>query len=230
MEFISRLNPSPRDDDFIGRIDTIIPDLALEDRQGKLHIIVSEGSLPQIKISRKYQQMLADYRDDPAVRKFVKQKVESANWFLEAIQSRKNTIQKVMSAIIKFQPDYFNSQKRMLRPMILKDIANEIKMDISTVSRVTNGKYVQLPWEVKELKSFFSEGILTVTGDDVSNTVVKSRLQEIITNEDKTIPIGDEELAKILKDEGYKIARRTVTKYREQLKYPVARLRRKLNL
>ena len=112
--------------------------------------------------------------------------------------------------------------------MILKDIANDIEMDISTVSRVTNGKYVQLPWEIKELKTFFSEGIKTDAGDDVSNTQVKTRLKEMIDNEDKQNPIGDEELTNRLKDEGYKIARRTITKYREQLKFPTARLRRKI--
>ena len=112
--------------------------------------------------------------------------------------------------------------------MILKDIANDINMDISTVSRVTNGKYVQLPWEIKELKTFFSEGIKTVSGEEVSNTEVKIRLKEIIDTEDKQNPIGDEELTNRLNDEGYKIARRTITKYREQLKFPTARLRRKI--
>ena len=229
MEFISRLNPSPRDDEFIAGNYTIIPDVSVEYRGNKLQVGVSEGTLPEIKISKKYLQMLQDYKDKPEVKKFVKQKVESANWFIDAIKGRKNTIQNVMEAIIKFQPDYFSSENRALRPMILKDVANEIEMDVSTVSRVTKGKYVQLPWEVKELKTFFSEGIITDTGKDVSNTVVKSKLQEIISTEDKINPIGDEELAKMLKDEGFKIARRTVTKYREQLKYPVARLRRKLN-
>lgn len=229
MEFISRLNPSPREDEFIAGNYNIIPDVSVEYRGNKLQVGVSEGTLPEIKISKKYLQMLQDYKDKPEVKKFVKQKVESANWFIDAIKGRKNTIQNVMEAIIKFQPDYFCSENRVLRPMILKDVANEIEMDVSTVSRVTKGKYVQLPWEVKELKTFFSEGIITDSGKDVSNTVVKSRLQEIISTEDKINPIDDEELAKMLKDEGFKIARRTVTKYREQLKYPVARLRRKLN-
>ena len=138
------------------------------------------------------------------------------------------TIQRVMESIIRHQPKYFQAGDRILQPMILKDISEDIDMDISTVSRVTNGKYVQLPWEIKDLKTFFSEGIQTDTGEALSNTQVKSRLKEIIESEDKQNPIGDEELTNMLNAEGYKIARRTITKYREQLKFPTARLRRKL--
>ena len=228
MEFIARLNPSPRDDQALLKQNIVVPDLTVEDRDGELHVIVQEGTLPEIRVSKAYINMLSDHKDEKDVRSFVKKKLESAAWFVDAVEQRKMTIQRVMESIIKRQPDYFYSEKRSLQPMILKDIANDIEMDISTVSRVTNGKYVQLPWEIKELKTFFSEGIKTDAGDDVSNTQVKTRLKEIIDNEDKQNPIGDEDLTNRLKDEGYKIARRTITKYREQLKFPTARLRRKI--
>ena len=228
MEFIARLNPSPRDDQTLTKQNIVVPDIAVEDRNGKFYVVVQDGTLPEIRVSRAYINMLNDHKDQKDVRSFVKKKLESATWFVDAVEQRKMTIQRVMESIIKRQPDYFHSEKRRLQPMILKDIANDIEMDISTVSRVTNGKYVQLPWEIKELKTFFSEGIKTDAGDDVSNTQVKTRLKEMIDNEDKQNPIGDEELTNRLKDEGYKIARRTITKYREQLKFPTARLRRKI--
>ena len=228
MEFIARLNPSPRDDQALTKQNIVVPDIAVEDRNGKFYVVVQDGTLPEIRVSRAYINMLNDHKDQKDVRSFVKKKLESATWFVDAVEQRKMTIQRVMESIIKRQPDYFHSEKRRLQPMILKDIADDIEMDISTVSRVTNGKYVQLPWEIKELKTFFSEGIKTDAGDDVSNTQVKNRLKEIIDNEDKQNPIGDEELTNRLKDEGYKIARRTITKYREQLKFPTARLRRKI--
>jgi len=228
MEFIARLNPSPRDDQTLTKQNIVVPDIAVEDRNGKFYVVVQDGTLPEIRVSRAYINMLNDHKDQKDVRSFVKKKLESATWFVDAVEQRKMTIQRVMESIIKRQPDYFHSEKRRLQPMILKDIADDIEMDISTVSRVTNGKYVQLPWEIKELKTFFSEGIRTDSGDDVSNTQVKTRLKEIIDNEDKQNPIGDEELTNRLKDEGYKIARRTITKYREQLKFPTARLRRKI--
>ena len=228
MEFIARLNPSPRDDQALTKQNIVVPDIAVEDRNGKFYVVVQDGTLPEIRVSRAYINMLNDHKDQKDVRTFVKKKLESATWFVDAVEQRKMTIQRVMESIIKRQPDYFHSEKRRLQPMILKDIANDIEMDISTVSRVTNGKYVQLPWEIKELKTFFSEGIKTDAGDDVSNTQVKNRLKEIIDNEDKQNPIGDEELTNRLKDEGYKIARRTITKYREQLKFSTARLRRKI--
>ena len=228
MEFIARLNPSPRDDQALTKQNIVVPDIAVEDRNGEFYVVVQDGTLPEIRVSKAYINMLNDHKDQKDVRSFVKKKLESATWFVDAVEQRKMTIQRVMESIIKRQPDYFHSEKRRLQPMILKDIANDIEMDISTVSRVTNGKYVQLPWEIKELKTFFSEGIKTDAGDDVSNTQVKTRLKEIIDNEDKQNPIGDEELTNRLKDEGYKIARRTITKYREQLKFPTARLRRKI--
>ena len=228
MEFVSRLNPSPRDDQTTENLDIIIPDVAVEDRNGEYHIIIQDGSLPEIRVSENYINMLAQHKDKKDVKIFIKKKLESATWFVEAVKQRKLTIHQVMDSIIRHQPDYFGSDKRTLKPMILKDIADDIGMDISTISRVTNGKYVQLPWEIKELKTFFSEGIKTEGGESVSSTEVKSILKEIIEMEDKFNPIPDEKLAKLLKGKGYHIARRTVAKYREQLKFPTARLRRKL--
>ena len=228
MEFIARLNPSPRDDQITVKENIVIPDISVEERNGEFHVVVQEGFLPDIRVSKTYINMLSEHKDEKDVQSFVKKKLESAAWFVEAVEQRKMTIQKVMEFIIKHQPNYFHSGERSLKPMILKDIADDINMDISTVSRVTNGKYVQLPWEIKELKTFFSEGIETDTDGVVSNTQVKSRLNEIIETEDKHNPLGDEELTDLLNGEGYKIARRTITKYREQLKFPTARLRRKL--
>ena len=228
MEFIARLNPSPRDDQALLKQNIVVPDLTVEDRDGEFHVVVQDGTLPEIRVSKAYINMLSDHKDEKDVRSFVKKKLESAAWFVDAVEQRKKTIQRVMESIIKWQPNYFHSENTNLQPMILKDIANDIEMDISTVSRVTNGKYVQLPWEIKELKTFFSEGIKTESGEEVSNTEVKIRLKEIIDTEDKQNPIGDEELTNRLNDEGYKIARRTITKYREQLKFPTARLRRKI--
>ena len=228
MEFISRLNPSPRDDNLVLVKDVVIPDISVEDKGGKYQVVVNEAIIPEIRVSPSYLKMLKNHKDQKDVLRFVKQKLESANWFVEAVKERKHTIQKVMESIIQHQPKYFHSGERVLRPMILKDIAEDIDMDISTISRVTNGKYVQLPWEIKELKTFFSEGIHMDSGEAVSNTQVKKRLKEIIDTEDKTNPIGDEELTEKLNLEGYKIARRTVTKYREQFKYSTSRLRRQL--
>ena len=171
--------------------------------------------------------MSVKYRKDPEVNKFVKQKIESAKWFIDAIKHRHVTLMKVMSAIIRHQPIFFGKpHKNELVPMILKDIAEEVQMDISTISRVTNSKYVQLPFGVFELKSFFSEGIMTNDGAMVSNTVVKNRLRELVDAEDKQHPLSDEHLVDLLTKEGYIIARRTVAKYRDLLKIPVARLRK----
>ena len=228
MEFIARLNPSPRDDQVLTKENIVVPDLAVEERDGSFHVVIQEGILPEIRVSKTYLKMLNEHKEEKDVRTFVKKKLESATWFVEAVEQRKLTIQRVMESIIRRQPDYFHSEKRKLQPMILKDIAADIEMDISTVSRVTNGKYVQLPWEIKELKTFFSEGIKTSSGDEVSNTQVKTRLKNLIDSEDKQNPIGDEELTNKLNNEGFKIARRTITKYREQMKYPTARLRRKI--
>ena len=160
--------------------------------------------------------------------KFLREKFESAKWFIACIQQRRETLMKIMRAIVERQYEFFERGPKFLRPMIYKDIAEEIMMDISTISRVVNGKYVQSPMGVHELKYFFSEGVTTDSGEEVSNKHIKERLKEIIDEEDKNNPLSDDRLAEILNEEGIHIARRTVAKYREQLKLPIARLRKEL--
>ena len=165
---------------------------------------------------------------DPAARGYLKRKLESAKWFINSIQMRRITMLKVIHAIIERQKEFFLYGPGHLKPMVLRDIAEDIGMDISTVSRVTSGKYAQTDWGIFELRYFFSEGIETENGESISTRRIKERLKEIIDNEDKAHPISDEGLSKLLKKEGFPIARRTVAKYREQLGIPVARLRREL--
>ena len=188
--------------------------------------------------NRHYRDMWNDLsakktKGDDAAREtkdFLKTRMESARWFINSIQQRRNTLLRVMEAIVQIQHDFFEHGEGHLKPMILKDIAEIIKMDISTVSRVVNGKYVQTEYGVYELKYFFSEGITSEDGEEVSNKEVKAILERIVSEEDKTQPWSDQKLADMLKAEGYPIARRTVTKYREQLSIPVARLRRQIVL
>ncbi len=228
ITIISQLNPHPGDGFEYSEKDFVIPDLCVEKSDDGWHIASNDSSLPPLRVSKSYKKMLMDYKDNVEVKQFVKQKLESAKWFIDAIHQRKKTIVNVMESIIHRQKLYFDSDKRQLIPMVLKDVAADIEMDISTVSRVTNGRFAQLPWGIKELKTFFSEGISTQSGDEVSNTVVKDRVHKIIENENKQQPLGDEEITTMLVTEGFQIARRTVSKYRENLKFPVARLRREL--
>lgn len=228
MEDIARLNPNPGEGSGNEEKDFIIPDLTSYQDKGEWIVIVNDSSLPELRINQDYSKILEEYRDKSDVKQFVKGKLDSAKWFIEAINQRRQTMRMVMAGILHKQPGFFNSDKRELTPMILKDIAEELHLDISTISRVTNGKYVQLPFGIYELKDFFSEGIQKYDGTIVSNTVVKKRLKEIIGNEDKKTPLGDEDLAKILNKEGFKVARRTVAKYREQMKISVSRLRKSI--
>ena len=171
--------------------------------------------------------MYQDKNQGKDVKIFLKSKIESAKWFIEAIESRGKTIQKIMGHIIIKQKQYFDSDKRILKPMILKDIADDLNLDISTISRATKEKYVQMPWGMQELKFFFSKGIESDEGI-ISSKNIKKRIQEIIDSENKSNPISDNDLTKLLVNEGIKIARRTVAKYREDLDYPVSRLRKEL--
>ena len=171
--------------------------------------------------------MLDKHNKDKDVRDFIKKKIDSANWLIAAIEQRDATYKKVMHSIIKHQNNYFNSDNKKLNPLILKDIAEDIKMDISTVSRVTNGKYVQMPWGIKELKTFFSPGVKMKNGKLVSSYEVKKNIKKIIDGEDKKNPLNDDLLTAEINKMGYLIARRTVAKYRESLKISVARLRKK---
>ena len=226
VELVSVLNPSPAIDYNITNADHIIPDIIVENVNEEWDVQINEPNVPSIKISSKYVDILNEYKNDNDVKTFIKQKLNSAEWFIYAIQQRNKTIKNVMQSIIKHQKLYFSFEKRILSPMILKNVAEDIKMDISTVSRVCNGKYVQMPWGIRELKSFFSEGVKMKNGKVVSISVVKDLLKDIINNEDKNNPYNDEELSLNLNKNGYIVARRTVAKYRESMKIPVSRLRK----
>lgn len=226
VEVVSVLNPYPAINYSSSIADHIIPDIIIEYIDNRWDVQINEPNIPIIRISNQYISMLNKYKKDENIRTFVKQKINRAEWFIHAINQRNRTIEKVMKSIIKHQKLYFESDKRILSPMILKDIAGDINMDISTISRVSNGKYVQMPWGIKELKSFFSEGIQMKNGKIISSTIVKSELKEILDNENKKKPLNDESITKKLNNKGYLIARRTVSKYRESLRIPVSRLRK----
>ena len=229
FDVISRLNPKPGEGSPTSDADYILPDLLVEEVDGKLLVSVNDGNLPDIRLSSLYGNLLkAKNGNSSDVKIFLKKKVESAKWFVLAVQQRQLTMIKVMNAIINRQDAFFSGDTSTLRPMILKNIADAIEMDISTVSRVTRGKYVQTPWGVFELKHFFSEGMTTESGEEVSTKLVKDVLKKIIDSENKGHPHSDDKLAEMMKEKGYLIARRTVAKYREKLKIPVARLRRAL--
>ncbi len=234
---ILKLNPKPGDSGAVaGKQLHIIPDFHISNNDGVLHLTLNARNAPELRVSRSYQEMFDHY--DKAAQKdkkmkeavqFVKQKLDSAKWFIDAIKQRQQTLLKTMNAIMNYQYDYFlTADERQLKPMILKDIADRIDMDISTVSRVANSKYVQTEFGTFLLKSFFSEAIQTDSGEEVSNKEVKKILEECIANENKRKPLADEKLTDILKEKGYTIARRTVAKYREAMGIPVARLRKEL--
>jgi len=229
ITIISQLNPNPRSmiDETDYKKNTIIPDLILEQIDNNWNIIINDSSCPNLLISDNYLKMAKDKNQSKDVKFFLKSKIQSAEWLIEAVKSRNQTIQKIMACIIKKQSTYFDINQKDLKPMILKDIAEELDMDISTISRATKEKYVQMPWGMKELKFFFSESIASNKGN-ISSKNVKQRLKEIIESEDKTKPFGDNELSTILNNEGIIIARRTVSKYREELNYQTARLRKEL--
>lgn len=207
-----------------------------QEEEGEFVIRLSQRNIPPLRISPDYKMMWENLKKkkgkqkengDSEARKFIKDKVESAQWFIDSIKQRHNTLMKTMRTIVALQEDFFKHGEG-LKPMILKDVAERIKMDISTVSRVVNGKYVQTNFGVYELKYFFSEGLETESGEDVSSREVKNVLQDVIQNENKQKPYSDQKLTKILKEKGYKVARRTVSKYRENLQIPVARLRKQI--
>ncbi len=234
---ILKLNPKPGDSNENNTKQMqVIPDFHISNNDGVLVLTLNSKNAPELRISRSYQEMFEHYekasQKDKKLKEavqFVKQKLDSAKWFIDAIKQRQQTLLKTMNAIMQYQYDYFlTGDDKNLKPMILKDIADRINMDISTVSRVANSKYVQTEFGTFLLKSFFSEAIQTESGEEVSNKEVKKILEENIGKEDKQHPLADEKLTEILKDAGYNIARRTVAKYREQMNIPVARLRREL--
>lgn len=234
---ILKLNPKPGDSNEINTKQMqVIPDFHIRNSDGVLILTLNAKNAPELRVSRSYQDMFQHYdksaQKDKKLKEavqFVKQKLDSAKWFIDAIKQRQQTLLKTMNAIMHYQYDFFlTGDEKNLRPMILKDIADKIGMDISTISRVANSKYVQTEHGTYLLKSFFSEAIQMDSGEEVSNKEVKKILEENIAKEDKLHPLADEKLTEILKDTGYNIARRTVAKYREQLNIPVARLRKEL--
>ncbi len=213
----------------------IIPDFTIINNNGELELQLNSWNLPELRLNNTYTSMITDLakqkrnKSQKETYSFIKNKVDSAKWFIEAIQQRQNTLFATMTAIVEYQKEYFlTGDETKLRPMILKDIAEIVGMDISTISRVANSKYVQTPFGTFLLKSFFSESMQKDDGEEVSTREIKKILKDIIKDEDKTKPYTDEYLAKLLKEKGYPIARRTVAKYREQLNIPVARLRKEL--
>ena len=226
---ISQLNPNPRSmiDETDYKINTIIPDVILEQINKKWNIIINDGSCPNLLVSDNYLKMYEDKNQKKDVKIFLKSKIESAKWFIEAIQSRNITMQNIVASIISKQDQYFNSEKKELKPMILKDIADDLNIDISTVSRATKEKYIQMPWGIKELKFFFSKG-LTSTAGDISSKSIKDLISKLIDEENKLHPLDDGKIADLLNKKGISIARRTIAKYREELNYPVARLRKEI--
>ena len=229
MEVIAHLNPKPGEGAPTSDADYIVPDFIVEDVDGELIVTVNDSNIPEIYLSPVYVNLMkAGNEVDPEVKKFLRKKLDSARWFLQAVHQRQITMLKVMKAILTRQEPFFREGVESLKPMVLKDIADHIRMDVSTISRVTRGKYVQTPYGTFELKYFFSEGMTTESGEEVSTKIVKEELRQVINEEDKRNPHSDDELAVIMKSKGYPIARRTVAKYREQMKTPVARLRREM--
>ena len=236
LDVIQKLNPKPGE----GNIDSeeanqITPDFIVEKMDDNYIVSLNDRSVPSVTISKTYLEMLDSNKRrrkiserDKETHKFLREKFESAKWFIASIQQRRHTLMKIMQAIVEKQYEFFEHGPRALKPMIYKDIADEIGMDISTISRVVNGKYVQSPVGIHELKYFFSEGLSTDSGDEVSNKHIKELIKEICDNEPKNAPYSDDKIASILVEKGIHIARRTVAKYREQLMIPVARLRKQL--
>jgi RNA polymerase sigma-54 factor len=233
---ITKLNPKPGQSQSISTSQYIIPDFTVNNHDGHLSVTLNSRNAPELKLSHSYSETLQAYDKDTKNDKtlkdavqYIKQKLDGAKWFIDSVKQRQQTLQLTMNAIVDAQYDFFlYGDEISLKPMILKDIADKIGMDISTVSRVANSKYVQTDFGIYPLKYFFSEGILSDTGEEVSNKEVKKILSDAVGGEDKQKPLTDEALMAILKQKGYNIARRTVAKYREQLNIPVARLRKEI--
>ena len=236
IDEIIRLNPRPGgqiDDSYDEQAQQIIPDFLLEEKDGELIMSMPKFSAPELKVNRRYAELLMNSSPNTKAGKeaasFVKQKLDSAKWFIEAIKQRQNTLQNTMNAIIDFQREYFmDGDETKLKPMVLKNIAEKTGLDISTISRVVNCKYIQTHFGIYPLKYFFSEGLMTEGGEEVSTREIKKILLDSVDAEDKNKPLTDEELVEVLQQKGYKVARRTVAKYREQLNIPIARLRKEL--
>ena len=238
VEEIEKLNPKPGGsfDSNSRMIEQIVPDFTIRIVEGELELSLNGRNAPSLHVSKDYQEMMQTYkvsRDKSNAQKdavqFIKQKLDSAKWFIDAIRQRQETLFVTMNAIMHFQQEFFlDGEETKMKPMILKDIADMVGLDISTVSRVANSKYVETPYGTKLIKEFFSESMKNDQGEDVSTLEIKKILQNTIEEEDKQKPLPDDQLAEMLKEKGYPIARRTIAKYREQLDIPVARMRKKI--
>lgn len=238
IEEIEKLNPRPGNAFSGSSKDSshIVPDFMIRITEGELELTLNGRNAPELHVSRDYSDMLKGYKESREKSKsqkeavqFIKQKLDAAKWFIDAVKQRQQTLYITMHAIMDFQKEYFlTGDERQLKPMILKDIADRIGMDISTVSRVANSKYVDTPYGTKLIKELFSESMKNDQGEDVSTIEIKKILENVVEKEDKKRPLTDDKLAKILKEKGYPIARRTIAKYREQMDIPVARLRKKI--
>jgi RNA polymerase sigma-54 factor len=243
IEEVIRLNPKPASGYSSGsrqqEVQVVVPDFIISNRDGELELRLNSRNAPDLHVNGQYQDMLRSYRNNNKGKRpekkdreavmFIKQKIDSAKWFIDAIRQRQDTMYRTMYAIMQYQYDFFlTGDTRHLKPMILKDIAEITGLDISTISRVANSKFVQTEFGTKRLKEFFSESLSTDDGEEVSTLEVKKILEDIISEENKKKPLSDQKLQKALQEKGYQIARRTVAKYREQLNIPVARLRKEL--
>lgn len=238
IQEISKLNPKPGSS-YAGNnkiAEQIVPDFSIKIIDGNLDLTLNSRNAPELHVSKEYNNMLKGYQESKEKSKsqkdavlFIKQKLDAAKWFIDAIKQRQQTLLVTMNCIMHYQYEYFlTGDERKLKPMILKDIADKIGMDISTVSRVANSKYVSTPYGTKLIKDFFSESMKNDQGEDVSTREIKKILENVINDEDKRKPLTDDKLSAVLKEKGYPIARRTVAKYREQLDIPVARLRKEI--
>lgn len=228
MEEITHLNPRPGEGKIADKSNTVVPDLLAVKRDGKWVVIVNDINIPELNISNEYVTFMNQPGLTRETIKYLKEKYDSASWFIQAIEQRRQTLTNVMLAIIEHQPEFFSGNLRSLRPMKLQDIADDIGMDISTISRSTRGKYVDTSYGIFELKSYFTEGYMLDSGEEISTQKIKDVLKELIVGEKKEHPLTDTQLAAELKTKGFPVARRTVAKYREQFNLPVARLRRQI--
>jgi RNA polymerase sigma-54 factor len=229
IELIQRLNPKPGEGEFSAQENYITPDFIVENDEGDFLITLNDRSLPTLRINKAYRDLVApkSKKTSKEAKDFIKQKFESAKWFIASIQQRRETLLKVMRQIVERQREWF-AEGEVLKPMIYKDVAEVVGVDISTISRVVNSKYVQTEFGVHSLKRFFTSGLETESGEDISNQVIKQRIKDIIEAEDSKKPLNDDKIAAMVGGQGVKIARRTVAKYREQMSIPIARMRKKI--
>jgi len=227
VDHIAHLNPNPGEG-YRDKFQTVIPDVIVREDGDDWVITTNDGGIPELRISKAYENQIENEKLKGDAKKFIKEKMDSANWFIEAIAQRRITMVNVMRSIIGFQPEWFGGNMDYLRPLKLQDIAEKINMDISTISRSTRGKYVDTPYGIFELKYYFTDSIELSDGSILGTFVIKRALEKIIQSEDKTKPMSDDALVGALIQEGYKMARRTVAKYRDHMGYPVARLRKEI--